>query len=95
MATDLAESFRAGLSPHLTARCGARCRTRYWTTRRASAFRSIASPSCLLSGHERLDEVGHRRMLLGLRVAGPADEVLSAWLANYPRIRQGRVPGEN
>jgi transposase len=36
----------------------------------------------LLSGHERLGEAGHRRMLLGLRVGEPADEVLGAWLAN-------------
>ncbi|HEV2069054.1 MAG TPA: hypothetical protein VGR26_04600 [Acidimicrobiales bacterium] len=35
----------------------------------------------LLSGHERLDQVGHQRMLLGLRVGDPADEVLWAWLA--------------
>jgi transposase len=38
----------------------------------------------LLSGHERLDEAGHQRMLLGLRVGDPADEVLGAWLANEP-----------
>jgi hypothetical protein len=34
----------------------------------------------LLAGHERLDETGHQRMLLGLRVGDPADEVLGAWL---------------
>src|SRR5256885_10376926 len=35
----------------------------------------------LLSGAERLDERGHDRMLLGLRVGDPHDEVLGAWLA--------------
>ncbi len=35
----------------------------------------------LLSGHERLDERGSKRMLLGLRVGDPHDEVLGAWLA--------------
>jgi hypothetical protein len=36
----------------------------------------------LLAGQERLDERGHGRMLLGLRVGDPKDEVLGAWLAN-------------
>ena len=35
----------------------------------------------LLAGAERLDERGHDRMLLGLRVGDPHDEVLGAWLA--------------
>ncbi len=35
----------------------------------------------LLKGAERLDEVGHDRMLLGLRVGDPDDELLGAWLA--------------
>ncbi len=35
----------------------------------------------LLAGHERLDDAGHQRMLLGLRLGDPADEVLGAWLA--------------
>jgi transposase len=35
----------------------------------------------LLAGHERLDERGHDRMLLGLRIGDPHDEVLGAWLA--------------
>ena len=34
----------------------------------------------MLSGHERLAEVGHQRMLLGLRLGDPADEVLAALL---------------
>ena len=35
----------------------------------------------LLAGHERLDERGSNRLLLGLRVGDPHDEVLGAWLA--------------
>jgi transposase len=35
----------------------------------------------LLTGSERLDQPGSDRMLLGLRVGDPADEVLGAWLA--------------
>lgn len=35
----------------------------------------------LLKGAERLDEQGHERMLLGLRVGDPDDELLGAWLA--------------
>jgi transposase len=35
----------------------------------------------LLTGSERLDERGSERMLLGLRVGGPHDELLGAWLA--------------
>jgi hypothetical protein len=36
----------------------------------------------LLTGNERLDDRGRDRMLLGLRVGDPHDEVLGAWLAN-------------
>ncbi len=35
----------------------------------------------LLKGYERLDERGENRMLLGLRMGDPKDEVLGAWLA--------------
>jgi transposase len=35
----------------------------------------------LLKGHERLDEQGMKRLLLGLRVGDPNDEVLGAWIA--------------
>ena len=35
----------------------------------------------LLTGSERLDERGSDRMLLGLRVGDPHDELLGAWLA--------------
>jgi hypothetical protein len=34
----------------------------------------------LLTGSERLDERGHDRLLLGLHVGNPNDEVLGAWL---------------
>jgi transposase len=35
----------------------------------------------LLSGAERVDERGHDRILLGLRLGDPGDETLGAWLA--------------
>lgn len=35
----------------------------------------------LLAGNERLDDAGRQRMLLGLRVGDPNDEVVGAWLA--------------
>ena len=35
----------------------------------------------LLTGDERLDDRGRNRLLLGLRVGDPHDEVLGAWLA--------------
>jgi transposase len=35
----------------------------------------------LLTGNERLDDRGRERMLLGLRVGDPNDEVVGAWLA--------------
>ncbi len=35
----------------------------------------------LLAGTERLNQRGHDRMLLGLRIGDPHDEVLGAWLA--------------
>jgi transposase len=35
----------------------------------------------LLSGDEHLDDRGRNRMLLGLRIGDPHDEVLGAWLA--------------
>ena len=36
----------------------------------------------LLTGDERLDDRGQKRMLLGLRAGDPYDEVAGAWLAN-------------
>ncbi len=35
----------------------------------------------LLTGSERLDDRGHTRVLLGLRIGDPHDELLGAWLA--------------
>jgi hypothetical protein len=43
---------------------------------------AVSHPQTACSaGHERLDERGHDRMLLGLRLGDPNDEVLGAWLA--------------
>ncbi len=100
VATDLAESFRAGLSPHLdharrvadpfhVVRAGNRCldKVRRRVQNETLGHRGRKRDplyrirKLLLSGHERLDEAGHQRMLLGLRVGDPADEVLGAWLA--------------
>ena len=100
MATDLAESFRAGLSPRLdhatrvadpfhVVRIGNRCvdqvRRRVQNEllghrgRKADPLYRIRK--LLLAGHERLDQRGHDRMLLGLRIGDPHDELLGAWLA--------------
>ena len=100
VATDLAESFRAGLSPHLdhatrvadpfhVVRVGNRCldkvrrRVQQETLghrgRKADPLYRIRK--LLLTGAERLDERGNQRLLLGLRVGDPEDEVLGAWLA--------------
>jgi transposase len=100
VATDLTESFRAGLSPHLdharrvadafhVVRLANRCvdRVRRRVQRETLGHRGRkADPlyrirKLLLTGSERLDERGNHRMLLGLRVGDPYDEVLGAWLA--------------
>jgi transposase len=100
VATDLAESFRAGLSPHLdharrvadpfhVVRVANRCID---TVRRRVQNETLghrgrkADPlyrirKLLLTGDERLDERGRERLLLGLRVGDPNDELLGAWLA--------------
>ncbi len=100
VATDLAESFRAGLSPHLdharrvadpfhVVRAGNRCLD---TVRRRVQNETLGHRGrkhdplyrirkLLLAGHERLDQRGVSRLLLGLRVGDPHDEVLGAWLA--------------
>ena len=100
VATDLAESFRAGLSPHLdharrvadpfhVVRVGNRCLD---TVRRRVQNETLGHRGrkddplyrirkILLTGNERLDDRGQQRMLLGLRVRDPDDEVLGAWLA--------------
>jgi transposase len=100
VATDLAESYRAGLDPHLghatrvadpfhVVRVANRCldavrrRVQNETLGHRGRKRDplYRIRKLLLSGAERLDEGGHHRMLLGLRVGDPADEVLGAWLA--------------
>ena len=100
VATDLAESFRAGLSPKLdhairvadpfhVVRAGNRCldkvRRRVQNETLGHRGRKVDPlyriRKLLLAGDERLDERGRNRMLLGLRVGDPHDEVLGAWLA--------------
>ena len=100
VATDLAESFRAGLSPKLdhairvadpfhVVRVGNRCvdKVRRRVQNETLGHRGRKDEplyrirKLLLAGTERLDERGHNRLLLGLRVGDPHDEVLGAWLA--------------
>ena len=100
VATDLAESFRAGLSPHLdharrvadpfhVVRVGNRCldKVRRRVQNETLGHRGRKHDplyrirKLLLAGGERLDERGSNRLLLGLRVGDPHDEVLGAWLA--------------
>jgi transposase len=100
VATDLTESFRAGLSPHLdharrvadpfhVVRVANRCLD---TVRRRVQNETLGHRGrkldplyrirkLLLTGSERVDERGAERMLLGLRVGDPDDELLGAWLA--------------
>jgi transposase len=101
VATDLAESYRVGLSPHLAhaqrvadpfhvVRVANRCvdavrrrvqnETLGHRGRKADPLYRIRK--LLLTGTERLDERGNNRVLLGLRIGDPHDEVLGAWLAN-------------
>jgi len=100
VAMDLAESFRAGLSPDLdhakrvadpfhvvrvANRCLDKVRRRVQNEtlghrgRKADPLYRIRK--LLLAGTERLDDRGRDRLLLGLRVGDPHDEVLGAWLA--------------
>ena len=100
VATDLAESFRAGLSPKLdhairvadpfhVVRVGNRCvdKVRRRVQNETLGHRGRKDEplyrirKLLLAGTERLDERGRNRLLLGLRVGDPHDEVLGAWLA--------------
>jgi len=101
VATDLAESYRAGLDnehlaranrvadPFHVVRVANRCLD---TIRRRVQNETLGHRGrkddplyrirkILLAGNERLDERGQQRMLLGLRVGDPADEVLGGWLA--------------
>ena len=102
VATDLAESFRAGLSPHLyyatrvadpfhVVRVGNRCldKVRRRVQNETLGYRGRKHDplyrirKLLLAGSERLDERGQDRLLLGLRVGDPHDEVRRvAWRKN-------------
>ena len=101
VATDLAESYRAGLDnehladatrvadPFHVVRVANRCvdqvrrrvqnETLHHRGRKHDPLYRIRK--LLLTGSERLDGRGTDRMLLGLRVGDPNDEVLGAWLA--------------
>lgn len=98
--TDLAESYRAGLDPHLAhatrvadpfhvVRVANRCvdkvrrRVQQETLDHRGRKRDplYRIRKLLLTGTERLNERGHDRILLGLRVGDPHDEVLGSWLA--------------
>jgi len=100
VATDLAESFRAGLSPHLdhvtrvadpfhVVRVGNRCvdQVRRRVQNETLGHRGRKNDplyrirKLMLTRAERLDQRGRERMLLGLRVGDPHDELLGAWLA--------------
>ena len=100
VATDLTESYRLGLAPHLdhamrvadpfhVVRVGNRCvdKVRRRVQNETLGHRGRKHDplyrirKLLLSGAERLDDRGHGRMLLGLRVGDPRDETLGAWLA--------------
>ena len=100
VATDLAESYRAGLRPHLAHaqrvadpfhvvraanRCVDQVRRRVQNDTLGHRGRKpdplYRIRKLLLTGAERLDERGHDRVLLGLRVGDPHDEVLGAWVA--------------
>jgi transposase len=107
VATDLAESYRAGLAgrldhatrvadPSHVVRVPNRCLD---TVRRRVQNETLGHRGrqhdplyrirkIMLAGAERVDERGHERMLLGLRIGDPHDEVLGAWLAK----ESGRDP---
>jgi transposase len=100
VATDLGESYRAGISPHLdhairvadpfhVVRVGNRCvdQVRRRVQNETLGHRGRKDDplfrirKLLLAGMERVDERGHERVLLGLRLGDPNDELLGAWLA--------------
>ncbi len=100
VATDLTDSYRAGLKPdlaHVTlsadpfhvVRVANRCldKIRRRVQNETLGHRGHKDDplykirKLMLTGAERLDEKGHDRMLLGLRVGDPNDEVLGGWLA--------------
>jgi transposase len=100
VALDLTDTYRAGLSPHLSR--ALHVADPFHVTRVANRTvdlvrRRIQNETLghrgrkvdplfkirklLLKGVERLDGQGRERMLLGLRVGDPNDELLGAWLA--------------
>ncbi len=100
VATDLAESYRAGLSPYLdhairvadpfhvvqvANRALDKVRRRVQNEilghrgRKSDPLFKIRK--LLLAGAERLSESGNERLLLGLRIGDPDNEVHGAWLA--------------
>jgi transposase len=99
-ATDLTDSYRAGLSPHLdhvrrvadafhVVRLANRCidQVRRRTQNRVLGHRGRKTDplygirKLLLTGDERVDERGRRRITEGLRAGDPDGEVLAAWIA--------------
>jgi transposase len=100
VATDLAESYRAGTSPFLdhaiavadpfhvvrvANRCVDKVRRRVQNETLGHRGRKhdplFRIRKLLVKGADRLDERGHDRLLLGLRLGDPNDELLGAWLA--------------
>ena len=100
VATDLAESYRAGLSPYLDH--AIRVADPFHVTQVANRAldkvrRRVQNETLghrgrkndplfrirklLLAGVERLNEPGNERLLLGLRIGDPNNEVHGAWLA--------------
>jgi transposase len=100
VALDLTDTYRTGLSPHLShahhvadpfhvTRVANRTvdavRRRVQNEQLGHRGRQndplFKIRKLLLKGAERLDEAGRERMLLGLRVGDPDDELLGAWPA--------------
>jgi len=100
VATDLAESYRSGLSPHLdhasrvadpfhvvraANRCVDQVRRRVQNEQLGHRGRKhdplYRIRKLLIAGSERLVGDGTQRLLLGLRVGDPNNEILGAWLA--------------
>jgi transposase len=100
VATDLAESYRSGLSPHLdhatrvadpfhvvraANRCVDQVRRRVQNQQLGHRGRKqdplYRIRKLLIAGSERLVGDGTQRLLLGLRVGDPNNEILGAWLA--------------
>jgi transposase len=100
VATDLAESYRAGLSPYLDHairvadpfhvvqvanrtldKVRRRVQNEILGHRGRKSDPLFKIRKLLLAGAERLNESGNERLLLGLRIGDPDNEVHGAWLA--------------